>query len=324
MYEIYPISRMLEILFGLADGRLPAVVDFDYLQGMHLSVDDARHLVAAGLLSPGPPPTELLCSECGEYTEIVYIDDYKGKFFPVLPCTENVGSRVDPERMQTWQLTLSQIAEAVFKPLGLTATPEELEPNRLWRLGRRAWAGVSWTVYFARELRRRDAMRLLSGIRAPARSVVLVSKYLPIEPPEPKTPLILRLVDFVSYEAEALCVDVAHVAEQLMLRLAEEAKMPAPKRQPRRGPRSAHIESLTRALEEHLRSARDYAFERLDRTGAAELPPRPTMDFLARKLGVDKATVSRCLNDKRAGELRLLWELAADPDRLLAAAMRGH
>jgi hypothetical protein len=320
MYEIYPISRLLEILFGLADGHLPTTVDFDYLLGKHLSVDDARRLVAAGLLSPGEPPVELLCSECGEYTDIVYIDDYKGEFFPVLPCTENVGSRVDPERMQTWQLTLSQVAETVFKPLGLTGTPEELEPDRLWRLGRKTWAGVSWTVYFARNLPRRDAMRLLAGIRAPARSVVLVPKYLPLEPPEPKTPLILRLVDFVSFEAGEVCVDEAYVAEQLVLRLADEAKTPAPKRQPRRGPRSAHIELLTRALEEHLRSARDYAFERLDRTGAAELPPRPTMDFLARKLGVDKATVSRCLNDKRAGKLRLLWELAADPDRLLAAA----
>lgn len=323
MYELHPISHLLEDLFGRVDIALPTSIDFDGIYSSRLSIDDANRLVAAGLLSPGPPPTELLCGECGEYTEIVYIDDYKGEFFPVLPCTENVGSRVDPERMQTWQLTFSQLAEAVFKPLGLTATPEELEPNRLWRLGRRTWAGVSWTVYFARELRRRDAMRLLAGIRAPARSVVLVSKYLPIEPPEPKTPLILRLADFVSYEAGGLRVDEAYVAEQLVLRMADEAKTPIPKRQPRRGPRSAHIELLTRALEEHLRSARDYVFERLDRTGAAELPPRPTMDFLARKLGVDKATVSRCLNDKRAGELRLLWELAADPDRLLAAAT-GH
>lgn len=323
MYEIYPMSRLLETVLGLADGMLPTGLDYDHLQALHLSVDDARRLVAAGLLSPGDPPRELICSECGEYTEVLYLDNEQGESIPLLPCYEMAAARVAPERLQTWEITLPQICRTVFEPLGLTSAPEELVRDRLWRLGRKTWCGNSWTVYFARALRRRDTPQMFASIRIPARSVVLVLRDLPVEPPEPKTPPILRLVDIVSCDGETIRFDEAYVEEQLAQRLADDAKAPAPKRQPRRGPRSAHIELLTRTLTEHLRAARDYAIERLERTGAADLPPRPTMEFLARKLGVDKATVSRCLRDQRSVELRMLWELAADPDRVLEAALRG-
>lgn len=150
MCEHSPISQLLDDLWGRVEIALPTRIDFDYLYGSRLKVADADRLVAAGLLSPGSPPAELLCAECGEYAEIIYVEDFNGEFFPVLPCTENVGSRVDSERLQTWRLTFSQIAGAVFKSLGLGAMPEELQPNHLWQLGRRTWAGASWTVYFAR------------------------------------------------------------------------------------------------------------------------------------------------------------------------------
>jgi len=73
-------------------------------------------------------------------------------------------------------------------------------------------------------------------------------------------------------------------------------------------------------MKEHLKAARDHAFDTLDRTGMPQLLPRPQRDFLAKKLGVHKSSVTRAFNDREANELRFLWELAADLDRILEHA----
>jgi hypothetical protein len=91
-------------------------------------------------------------------------------------------------------------------------------------------------------------------------------------------------------------------------------------RQRKRASRTALIELLRREIEEHLRSARDYARATQDRTGTPLLLPRPSMEHLARRFRVHKSTISRCLRDKGAATLRMLWDVAADLDRILGAA----
>lgn len=44
------------------------------------------------------------------------------------------------------------------------------------------------------------------------------------------------------------------------------------------------------------------------------------MELLARRLGVNRSTVSRCFEDESGGNIRMLWEVAADLDRLMSAA----
>jgi len=73
---------------------------------------------------------------------------------------------------------------------------------------------------------------------------------------------------------------------------------------------------------EHLRTARDYALETRERTGTPELLPRPSQKQLATRLGISESNVSRCQHDKSARELALLWEWAADLDRVLAYSGR--
>ncbi|MAD79965.1 MAG: hypothetical protein CMJ50_03855 [Planctomycetaceae bacterium] len=85
----------------------------------------------------------------------------------------------------------------------------------------------------------------------------------------------------------------------------------------KRGPRAALITELTRELQEHLRTARDHAFDTMDRTGTPQLLPRPQKDFLAKKLDVHKSTVTRAFSDDEARELCFLWDLADDLDRIL-------
>ena len=79
----------------------------------------------------------------------------------------------------------------------------------------------------------------------------------------------------------------------------------------------AVIEMLTHEMQEHLRAVRDHAVDALDRTGTPQLLPRPSRDLLARKVGVHKSRVTRAFQDTEARELRFLWDLAADLDRIL-------
>jgi len=71
-------------------------------------------------------------------------------------------------------------------------------------------------------------------------------------------------------------------------------------------------------LVEHLRAARDHAFATRDATGAAALLPRPSQTALARRAGLTKSDVTRCLQDPDARELQLYWGLAEDLGRIMA------
>ena len=70
-------------------------------------------------------------------------------------------------------------------------------------------------------------------------------------------------------------------------------------------------------MQERLRATRDHAVDTLDRTGTPQLLSRPQRDFLARKLRPHKSSVTRAFQDEESRELRFLWDLAADLDRIL-------
>jgi hypothetical protein len=80
--------------------------------------------------------------------------------------------------------------------------------------------------------------------------------------------------------------------------------------QPRRGTRTANIEKLEKELEKHLLAARDHAHSLRDRGREPALLPRPSQKELARRTGLSKTDVSRCINDERAKVLKVLWEAA--------------
>ncbi len=91
-------------------------------------------------------------------------------------------------------------------------------------------------------------------------------------------------------------------------------KKPAPTR---RQTRAGDIDALVAELKQHLRSARDFAYHTRDVDGVPALLPRPSQKDLARRLGITESRVSRSLNDGRAIELQLLWNLADDLDQVL-------
>lgn len=79
---------------------------------------------------------------------------------------------------------------------------------------------------------------------------------------------------------------------------------------PIRAPRTANTEKLVKAMEAHLLAARDHAQSLVDRGQEAEFLPRPEQKMLAKQLGIHISSVSRCINDKRAKELKILWDTA--------------
>jgi hypothetical protein len=89
------------------------------------------------------------------------------------------------------------------------------------------------------------------------------------------------------------------------------------KPQPRRGTRTASIEKLEKELEKHLLAARDHAHSLIGRGADPELLPRPTQKELARRTGLTGSDVSRCLKDKHAKVLRILWEAAGSLDGVM-------
>jgi len=83
-----------------------------------------------------------------------------------------------------------------------------------------------------------------------------------------------------------------------------------PERKKKRGTRAAAIEAIKDELVQHIRAARDHAFDAMDRSDAPALLPRPQKKELARRLGLKPHTVTRCFRD--SPELRTLWDIAAD------------
>lgn len=78
----------------------------------------------------------------------------------------------------------------------------------------------------------------------------------------------------------------------------------------KRAPRLTAIEKIEKALEDHIRAARDHAFDLEQRGRPMALLPRPEQKDLADQLGLSTSAVSRSLNDPSATKLKILWDTA--------------
>jgi len=86
----------------------------------------------------------------------------------------------------------------------------------------------------------------------------------------------------------------------------------------RRTSRVVAIDALTKAMKDHLRAAHSHACQSLQDTGEPKLLPRPEKKLLGKMVGCSKTKVTNCFGDAAAGELRTLYEIAADLERVMA------
>jgi hypothetical protein len=85
----------------------------------------------------------------------------------------------------------------------------------------------------------------------------------------------------------------------------------------KRSQRAADIEVLEKALIEHIKSARDYAWAAIDAKKGPMLLPRPLKRELVKQTKIKPWSLSRCFSDPSAHQLRVLWDIAGDLDQIL-------
>ena len=85
----------------------------------------------------------------------------------------------------------------------------------------------------------------------------------------------------------------------------------------KRSRRATDIECCEKALIEYIHSARDHAWAAIHAGKAPQLLPRPLQKELAQQTGLKSWSLSRCLNDSRAHQLRVLWQVAGDLEQIL-------
>lgn len=276
---------------------------------------ELEHCIAQGLFVPDEPSEQVPCRQCGELADVHLSTS------PLTAGTAGLSCECGPDRVpllwvSCWRLAFSRFQNRLSGAIGIDDNWHEVVRDRVWRLGKWHVAGASRNVYMARQLRRVDTFQVFQQARFPAGSVVFVPSQMPspelrIEP----VPMLIPLVDVLRWDGDGFALDKAHVEDQLRA-AADASDDNADVR--KRDSRFSAIGLLKQELVEHLRSARDYAVETRQRRGTPELLPRPTREQLAKRAGVHRTTVTRCLEDGSAPELLSLWNLAADLDQILA------
>lgn len=276
-------------------------------------------LLRTGVLIACQPATERRCPHCPEHSSeaVVYLDGAAGtEPLPYLACPQCGPVRLEPHHLGRWNVNLGRLWETVFERLEMALHVQERIPARLWRLGRWRCDEADWEIMIGRLLWRPSSEHCIAKFRFAPRTVLFVPARIPERGRSlPDSVRVISLRDVLSWVDNRLVFDNTQIASHL-----ESAPVTAsvrPKRPPqRRAERAATIERLVRLLKEHVQAAREYARTTAEH-GAAELLPRPTQRELAQMAEVPEMTVSRCLRDPAARELKLLWELAGDLDRLL-------
>jgi len=126
--------------------------------------------------------------------------------------------------------------------------------------------------------------------------------------------MLTPLDEVLSVDGEGLCETPAWEQYRQAFCQMVELTLPSNYRNkkpvPMRATRATDIERLEKALEQHIIAARDHAHSLCDRGLDPVLLPRPYQKDLVNELHIDESAVSRCLNDKRAKVLKMLWDTA--------------
>jgi len=305
------MSDSLRSILCLLDSHHDPWWTYEYVE--HWQRGQLEQCLAAGLLVPAGYASTASCPGCSETAEVTLVTNkVDQKSEACLSCGQCGCCRVPLDHVSCWRLDFSLFLDRLCEAIDAAGDREEIVRGRVWRLGKCYWAGASRSVYFGRRLQRLDSSQVIRRVGFSAGAVLLVPSAGPRAELElPNLPTIVRLVDVLSWRATDFSLDHVHVNDQL------SAIQSRPVRAGKRASRLSVIERLKHELVAHLRAARDHAIATRDRSGQADLLPRPTHDLLARQLKVSRPTITRCFEDKAAGEVRRLWELAGDVERLL-------
>lgn len=265
-------------------------------------------LEAAGVLLPAPPAGSWDCTDCGSHCRLVYLDDARGISRVYAACSRCGPVAVESRQLDRFDIDTAALLTAIFQ--AHRASVEPIDPRGFWKVGRATWAGQSREVWFVRgaapEVNTKAKSLLATHRRAclftPTRDAAQAwTKRVPC--------IVVALEDVLDWTAGGFQLDEDVIAARLD---GTEPSIEKPKPRPKRGSRAAAIEALRQELNAHIHAAADHAFATSEQTGTPELLPKPTQAELAKRIGVSPPTLGRCLADKAAPELRILWDAAND------------
>jgi hypothetical protein len=278
-------------------------------QALEHSPEEIHVLETHGLLRQMPNATTVDCLECGEF-EPVFYREIGGVPKIFSSCRRGGLQMIDRQRLRRWEISLVGLMDWLHESLQLAGTRVELASGRIWRLGRLR-NGDRQGVMFVWGLHRYDVVPLLSSHHWTGKTLLFVPAKVPLDVRLPMSVGVIPLAEVVQAQGERLVIESA--LDQLAAGAKPITKAPLP---PKRSRRTAMIEALTRCLLEHVRAAREHLLFLEDSGQELTALPRPTRRDLAKQLGTEEWNVGRCLNDPTANELRYLWELADDSERL--------
>lgn len=172
----------LQALLTRVDARQPVFAGDDVIEWPEGHLEQ---LMAAGLLRETANAQSIVCDACaeGHVEEVQLFESPPGSGFRAyIVCTENGRVLVPPARRRQWEIDLSGLAHALADALPAAAGVEELEPGRLWYLGRTALGGQSRDAFLVRGAAWPDFPAVLAGARRfqeAAKPVVLVAEIVP-------------------------------------------------------------------------------------------------------------------------------------------------
>jgi len=303
----------LDLVWRCADNPSPALVLED-LEALPQS--DLDRLTGLGLVKQAATATHVVCDACAEghveeVDQIVY-PEHVTRFF--ITCPENGRVEVPRERLMQWAVDYLPLFLSLSSALSASTGVTEVLPGRIWNLGRAALAGRSKTIWVTRGLGWPDAAQL-ADVLPKGRSPVIFFLGQPPDEDLLQVPCesVIELRTVIRLCEEGIAVDVDGIERQLIVEIAEVTK----KKPKKRASRTATIDAIKQALREHLRAARDHAFNSRNRGSVSALLPRPSQKQLAAQLNISESSVSRAINDPSDKEIAILWEIADDLEQVM-------
>jgi len=297
---------ILEKLLNRTYRREPEITageaDWDTLDRL----EEKKFLIPTGILEG------MSCSKCHRLCSVGW-SNIKGRGnIPFASCVECGIYEVHPKRLRRWNVRLETILERLVEKLELRGGIQVHVPNLLWRLGRKRNREYLYVRRYDPEERRMFRNELSKMPNA-----ILITG----------TKRILEDVRFDHDHTSFSLVGVTSLDEQCEMLIDFEVlqdiigKEDSVKKKPvtvasKRGSRTAKMERLVHEIEEHLRAAREHARVTAEQ-GRIELLPRPSLGELAKRTGLSKMDVSRCLKDTDAHVLKYLWNQADDLKSIL-------
>ena len=300
----------LDVIWRLADSPDPLLI-FEDLAGMPR--ETMTRLLELGVLRESTTATHVVCDACCddhlEQVVPVKYPDGKTRFF--IPCPQNGRVEVSCERLLQWRVDYLPLLDALASALSVTGRPSEIQPGRVWNLGRAALAGKSKLVWAARGLAWPDAEQIGAALPQ-GRSLVLFFLGLPAE-----DGLLGITRESIIELRTVIHLDGKLVADRYAIeaQLTDVAEAPAKKQAKKQSQRDATVGALKRELHMRILSMKS-AVRNADRTGKPFALPRVTQKELARAIGASESSVCRAIRKSGDRELQIMLQAIEDPDMI--------